>query len=400
MFPGKDFTNCVENTAAWEVQTGAQSQGLPGGTEDLMGTGVFDEMKEHGHEQLIFCRHKDSGLRALIAIHDTTIGPGLGGCRMWDYASESEVITDALRLSMGMTYKSAASGCNYGGAKAVIWGDPSRDKTETMFRAFGRFIEGLGGRFITGTDVGTDYYDFVWSLAETDNLVALPEEYGGSGSSSVITAYGVYCGMKACADEAFGSDSLKGLHIAVQGVGKVGTVLLDHLRNEGARLTVTDIDADRAREAAKDHGADLVDPDEIYDVECDIFSPCALGAVINDDTIPRLKCKVVAGAANNQLAEPRHGDALHERGILYAPDYVINAGGLIQVACERAGLGREHAMKRTAGIYDLLKRIFAIAGERSVPTYRAADVLAGERIERLGLVRRTYLPATAAKGNA
>lgn len=354
---------------------------------------VFERMQEEGHEQVIFCYDRVTGLKAIIAIHDTTLGPALGGCRMWAYESEDDAIEDALRLSRGMTYKSAVSGQNHGGGKAVIWGDPQTEKSEDLFRAFGRFVETLKGRFCTGTDVGTEKEDFVWSSAETKHLVALPEEYGGSGDSSVITAFGVWRGMKAAAKAAFGADELKGRRVAVQGVGKVGFHLVEHLVGEGAFVAASDINAAhvaRLRETFPQ--VEVVAPEAIFDVPCDIFSPNALGAVLNDETLGRLKCKVVAGAANNQLKESRHGDWLHEHGILYAPDFVINAGGLIQVADELLGYNKERAFRKAAGIYDLLTQVFAISKAENVSTYRAANLLAERRIARLGAIGRTYVP--------
>jgi len=352
---------------------------------------IFESMAKDGHEQLIFCHDKTSGLKAIIGIHDTSLGPALGGCRMWPYSKEEDAVVDVLRLSRGMTYKSGAAGCNYGGGKVVLWGDPQKDKSEELFRALGRFVEGLNGRFITGTDVGTVASDFVWSSYETSYVVALPEEFGGSGDSSVITAYGVWRGIKACAKEVFGDDQLKGLRVAVQGVGKVGYHLVGHLYEEGAMVTVCDINKAYVDRVVAKYPVRVVEPDAIYDVECDIFSPNALGGVINDETLPRLKCKIVAGAANNQLKEDRHGDLLHAKGILYAPDYVINAGGLIQVADELQGFNRDRAFKKAAAIYDLLLRIFAISKRDGIPTYAAADVMVGERIERLTKVSQLYV---------
>jgi leucine dehydrogenase len=355
--------------------------------------GVFERMQRDGHEQVIFCYDKATGLKAIIAIHDTTLGPALGGCRMWPYATEDEALEDALRLSRGMTYKSAASGQNHGGGKAVIWGDPKTDKSEALFRAFGRFVQTLGGRFITGTDVGTEKTDFVWSQLESDYLVALPEEYGGSGDSAIITAFGVWKGIKACAYAVWGSDSLKGRRVAVQGVGKVGSHLVEHLVDEGALVTVCDVNPENVRRVTEAFPqVQVVAPEAIYRVPCDIFSPNALGGIINDETIPQLTCKIVAGAANNQLREPRHGDELHRRGILYAPDYVINAGGLIQVADELMGYNRDRAFRKAAAIYDRLLQIFAISREEGVPTYIAADRLAERRIAEVAQLHRIYVP--------
>ncbi|HWJ02756.1 MAG TPA: Glu/Leu/Phe/Val dehydrogenase dimerization domain-containing protein, partial [Verrucomicrobiae bacterium] len=250
---------------------------------------IFAEMEKMGHEQIVFCQDRTAGLKAIIAIHDTTLGPALGGCRMWNYADEDQAIIDALRLSKGMTYKSGAAGENYGGGKSVIFGDP-KEKSEELFRAFGRFVAGLKGRFVTGTDVGTSFEDFIWAAKEGPYFMALPEQFGGSGDSSIITAFGTWRGIKATAKEAFGTDRLEGLHIAVQGLGKVGKHLVEHLHQEGARVTVTDINEDNIRAVAERFPVKPVTPEGIYDVECDIFSPNALGAVLNDNTIPRLRC--------------------------------------------------------------------------------------------------------------
>jgi leucine dehydrogenase len=352
---------------------------------------VFERMSKHGHEQLVFCHDKTSGLRAIIAIHDTTLGPALGGTRYWNYATEEEAIEDALRLSEGMTFKSAAAGCNFGGGKAVIWGDPSTQKTEGLLRAFGIYVESLGGRFITGTDVGTVAEDFAVSFAETEHLVALPEAFGGSGDSSVITAFGVLRGIKATAKELFGMDSLQGRKVAVQGVGKVGRNLVRYLKEEGAQIVIADIDPAKVQAVAAEFGAQAVSTDAIVSQACDILSPNALGRVFDDQTIGQLRCKGIAGGANNQLAEERHGDELRRRGILYAPDYVVNAGGLIQVADELRGFNRERAFKTASAIYDLLLVIFRIARERGVSTNEAANVMVRERLAAIGGVKRIFV---------
>lgn len=364
--------------------------GSPGDPDIQMG--VFERMQEHGHEQVVFCYDKATGLKVIIAIHDTTLGPALGGCRMWPYPTEAEALEDALRLSRGMTYKSAASGQNHGGGKSVIWGNPKTDKSEELFRAFGRFVQTLGGRFITGTDVGTEKTDFVYSRMESDCLTALPEEHGGSGDSSIITAFGVWHGIKAAAQHTWGDSSLKGRRIAVQGLGKVGYHLVEHLSDEGATLTVTDVVPENVERVRKDFKVEVTAPDQIYDVDCDIFSPNALGSVINDDTLSRFQCRIIAGAANNQLREPRHGDELHRRGILYSPDYVINAGGLIQVADELQGYNRDRAFRKTSAIFDLLLQIFAISKNEGIPTYLAADRLAERRIAKIAQLGRIYIP--------
>lgn len=351
----------------------------------------FDYMERYDYEQLLFCQDKNSGLKAIIAIHDTTLGPALGGVRMWTYESEEEAIIDALRLARGMTYKAAAAGLNLGGGKTVIIGDPRKDKNEEMFRALGRFIQGLNGRYITAEDVGTTEEDMDIIHQETKYVTGVSPAFGSSGNPSPVTAYGVYKGMKAAAKIAFGDDSLQGKTVAVQGVGSVAYHLCKHLHEEGARLIVTDIVQENVERAVREFGAEAVDPDKIYDVDCDIFSPCALGAIINDETIPRLKCRVVAGSANNQLKEERHGDQLEELGIIYVPDYVINAGGLINVADELFGYNQARALKKVETIYDNVLRVFEIAKRDGIPSYKAADRMAEERIESLARSRRTFL---------
>lgn len=348
---------------------------------------IFRYMEEHGHEQLVFCYDKASGLKAIIGIHDTTLGPALGGCRMWAYASEDEAIVDVLRLAKGMTYKNAAMGLNLGGGKTVVIGDARTDKTEEMFRALGRFVESLNGRYITAEDVGIGTADVTMISQETDHVVGLP---GKSGDPSPATAFGVFQGMRAAAQHVWGDESLTGKTVAVQGLGNVGYHLCRHLHEAGAKLVVADIYEDRVERVVNEFGATAVAPDEIHAVECDIYAPCALGAVINDETIPALKCKIVAGSANNQLAEPRHGDELHKRGILYAPDYIINGGGVINVAYELSagGYDRERAYAHIATIYDRLQRVFATSRDEDIPTYKAADSLAEQRIGKIGAVQR------------
>lgn len=352
---------------------------------------IFSSMQKYDYEQLVFCQEESSGLKAIIAIHDTTLGPALGGARMWTYDSEEEAIEDALRLARGMTYKNAAAGLNIGGGKAVILGDPNKDKNPEMFRAFGRFVESLNGRYITAEDVGTTEQDMDLIHLETDYVTGTSPGSGSSGDPSPVTAYGIYKGMQAAAKEAFGSSSLANRTIAIQGVGNVAYHLCEHLHKEGAHLIVTDINKKAVERAVKDFNAKAVAPEEIYDVECDIYSPCALGATLNDDTISRLKAKVVAGSANNQLAESRHGDMLHEKGIIYAPDYVINAGGVINVADELEGYNKDRAMKKVETIYDNLEKVFSIAKRDNIPTYVAADRMAEERIEAVRNARGQFL---------
>ncbi|KON70006.1 MULTISPECIES: branched-chain amino acid dehydrogenase [Peribacillus] len=352
---------------------------------------IFKYLEKYDYEQLLFCQDKQSGLKAIIAIHDTTLGPALGGTRMWTYATEEEAIEDALRLSKGMTYKNAAAGLNLGGGKTVIIGDPRKDKNEEMFRAFGRYIQGLNGRYITAEDVGTTVEDMDLIHEETDFVTGISPAFGSSGNPSPVTAYGVYRGMKAAAKEAFGTDSLEGKVVAVQGVGNVAYNLCRHLHEEGAKLIVTDINKESVARAVESFGATAVNPDEIYGVQCDIYAPCALGAVINDQTINQIKAKVIAGAANNQLKEPVHGDQIHEKGIVYAPDYVINAGGVINVADELLGYNRERALKKVETVYDTIERVIEIAKRDNIPTYKAADRMAEERIERMRNSRSQFL---------
>jgi leucine dehydrogenase len=350
---------------------------------------IFKYMEDYDYEQLVFCHDSVSGLKAIIAIHDTTLGPALGGTRMWTYSTEEEAIIDALRLARGMTYKNAAMGLNLGGGKTVIIGNPKKDKSEELFRAFGRYVQSLGGRYITAEDVGITVDDMEIVKQETDYVVGLR---GKSGDPSPVTAYGVYHGMKACAREVYGNESLRGKVIAVQGLGHVGSALCKFLYDEGARLIVTDIFEENVKNVVKEFAAEYVEPDKIYEIKCNIFSPCALGAVINDITIPKLKCDIIAGCANNQLKEPRHGDILMQKGILYAPDYVINGGGVINVAEELTGCyERERALAKVSKIYDKILKVIEISKRENIPTYIAADRMAEERIEKIGKIRSNYI---------
>ena len=349
---------------------------------------IFNLLSELGHEQVVFCHEPSCGYKGIIAIHDTTLGPSLGGTRFWNYASDEEALVDALRLSRGMTYKAAVAGLNLGGGKSVIIGDPRTTRREMIFRAHGRFIESLAGRYITAEDVGTSVSDMDYVAMETSFVSGLP---GKSGDPSPVTAFGTYQGIKAAALEKYGSESLSGKTIAVQGVGHVGYYLCAHLASEGARLIVTDIDQERVQRIIDEFGAEPVDPDAIYAVEADVYAPCALGATINDETIPQLKVDIVAGGANNQLEEARHGDELHRRGILYAPDYVINAGGVINVYGEVKGWVPEQSMHKAGEIFGTLVRLFELSREEGIPTYRAADRLAEQRIEAVARVQRTWV---------
>jgi len=352
---------------------------------------IFKYLETYDYEQVVFCQDKESGLKAIIAIHDTTLGPALGGTRMWTYESEEAAIEDALRLAKGMTYKNAAAGLNLGGGKTVIIGDPRKDKNEAMFRAFGRYIQGLNGRYITAEDVGTTVADMDLIHEETDYVTGISPSFGSSGNPSPVTAFGVYRGMKAAAKEAFGTDSLEGKKIAIQGVGNVAYSLCEYLHEEGAQLIVTDINKEAVQRAVEAFGATAVDPDDIYGVECDIYAPCALGATINDKTIPQLKARVIAGSANNQLKETRHGDLIHELGIVYAPDYVINSGGVINVADELYGYNYDRAMKKVEGLYDNIAKVIEISKRDGIPTYLAADRLAEERIATMAKTRSQFL---------
>ena len=350
---------------------------------------IFDLMAEREHEQLVFWSDPEIGYKGLIAIHDTTLGPALGGTRFWSYASEREAVVDALRLSRGMTYKAAVAGLDLGGGKSVIIGDNRTRHREMIFRAHGRAVESLGGRYITAEDVGTSVDDMEWIRMETDHVLGV---YGGSGDPSPVTAYGVYRGIKAAAHFRYGEDSLAGKHVAVQGLGHVGYYLCRHLKAEGARLTVTDIDPERVKKVVDEFGATAVDPDLIYAVDAQVFAPCALGAVINDDTLEVLRCEIVAGAANNQLARSeRHGRAIQQKGILYAPDYVINAGGLINVYGELKGWSPERAKRKAGEIYSTLLRIFERADEQGIPTSEAADSIAQQRLMQARHLQRSWL---------
>jgi leucine dehydrogenase len=349
---------------------------------------IFTEMQTFGHEQLLLSHDPSCGYFGIVAIHDTTLGPALGGTRFWQYASTDDAVTDALRLARGMSYKAAVAGINLGGGKSVIIGDNKRVDREALFRAHGRFIETLGGRYITAEDIGTSPADMEYIKLETDHVAGL---LGLSGDPSPVTAYGVYVGMKAAAKAHWGSDSLSGKTVAVQGAGKVAYSLCRHLHAEGVKLIVTDIDQEKVKRVVGETGARAVAPETIYDQAAEVYAPCALGAVVNDQTLPRLKFQIIAGAANNQLAEDRHGDALEEKGILYAPDYVINGGGVINVYGELHRWPPERAQKKAGEIYDTLLRIFEIARREKIPTYQAADRLAEQRIAAVGSLDRVWM---------
>ena len=354
---------------------------------------LMSKITEMGHEEVVFFHARDFGLKAIVAIHDTTLGPALGGCRMLPYKSDDEALYDVLRLSRGMTYKNAVAGLNLGGGKSVIIGDPKTDKSEAFFRAFGRFLESLAGRYITAEDVNTAVEDMENIFQETSHVVGIPAAHGGSGDPSPFTALGTFRGIEAAVERKYGSRDLKGMTFAVQGVGHVGMHLVRMLSESGAKIFVTDTDQGRIKHAVEKHGAEAVGLDEIYETGAKVFSPCALGGSVNPDTLAKLKCEIIAGAANNQLDTDATGDELEKRGILYVPDYVINAGGVINVAIERQGYNRERATHQVNRIFDICMHVFHIAKDQGLPTYKAADHLAEKRISEVGKVRRPYLPA-------
>lgn len=353
---------------------------------------TFEKLYSMGHEEVIFVSEPEVGLKAIIAIHDTTLGPALGGTRMWPYATEEEAIEDVLRLSKGMTYKAAVSGLNLGGGKAVIIGDPKTDKSEALFRAYGRFIESLNGRYITAEDVNITVDDIEHVYTETNYVTGIDKSHGGSGNPAPYTALGVFRGMEACATKMWGSRTLQGKTVAVQGVGAVGFELSKLVHAHGGNLIYTDIN-ERNIERMKNEfpSAEYIQPEKIFDADCDVYAPCALGASVNDDTINRLKCKIVCGAANNQLKEDRHGQELKDRGILYAPDYLINAGGLMNVSIEFEGWSDVKSRRMIDKIYHTTLEIFKISDEQNIPVNKASDVLAEKRISDMGKIQNTYL---------
>lgn len=346
---------------------------------------IFKELKDMGHERVLICSNPEVGLQAIIAVHSNVLGPALGGVRMYPYGSFDDALIDVLRLSRGMTYKAAAAGLNLGGGKAVIVGDPKKDKSEALFRAFGRYIDSLHGLYITAEDVGTDMEDMELILTETRWVTGKSPAHGGSGDPSPVTAYGTLQGIKAAANWRWGDTSLKGKCVAIQGLGSVGHHLASYLVEDGAKIFGSDIDPEATAFASSEYGVEIVPPGEILETDCDIFAPCALGAILNDESIPNLRCKIIAGAANNQLhKEEEHGWELHRRGILYAPDFVINAGGLINVYNELTGAyNQERALRMTRSIFLNLMRVFEIAKEKEIPTSEAADEVAEERIETI-----------------
>lgn len=357
--------------------------------EKVRSVSIFEEAASLGHEQLVFCNDEETGLKAIIGVHNTVLGPALGGTRFWNYASEEEAVIDVLRLSRGMTYKAAVSGLNLGGGKAVIIGDPKKLKNEAFLRRFGKFVNNLNGKYITAEDMNMSTADMEYIGMETKHVTGLPVEMGGSGDPSPVTAYGVYMGMKAAAKKAFGSDSLTGKKISVQGVGQVGMYLVGYLAKENAQVFITDINEERLARVSREHGATVVGMDEIYDLDVDIYAPCAMGATVNDETLSRIKAQVIAGAANNQLKdEAIHGKLLVEKGLVYAPDFVINAGGIINISSELKGsYNKQLAYNWTEKIYDTTLNIFKVSETEGVPTQQAAMKIAEKRIADVGKVK-------------
>lgn len=349
---------------------------------------VMKQMSAYDHEQILFCQDKATGLKAIIAIHNTVLGPSLGGTRMWHYSNENDALKDALRLSRGMTYKSSLAGLNLGGGKAVIIGNSRTQKNEALMRRFGQFVDSLGGKYITAEDVGMSTRDMEYIRLETKHVAGLPEYLGGSGDPSPVTAFGVYMGMKASAKKQFGSDSLSGKKIMIQGVGHVGAALVDLVMKEGASVMISDIFEDSILQVTSKHNVTVVPVEDVYDVDMDIYSPCALGATVNDDTLSRLKCSIITGSANNQLAdEEKHGRAVKDLGIVYAPDYLVNAGGIINCYWEVIGYNKDAALTQAEGIYDTTLKIFEKSDEENIPAYLAANRMAEQRIESIGKLK-------------
>jgi leucine dehydrogenase len=346
-------------------------------------------MQQMGHEQLVFCHDPHSGLNAIIAIHNTTLGPALGGTRLWNYNSHDEAIVDALRLSRGMTYKAAISGLNLGGGKAVIIGDASHIKSEALWRRYGKFVDSLNGKYITAEDVNTSARDMEYISLETEFVTGVPEYMGGSGDPSPFTAYGVFVGMKASAKKVWGKDSLAGKKVLVQGVGHVGQYLVGHLIEEGAKVYINDISAEKvAQTVDKFRAVEVIPGHNIWNLDLDIYAPCALGATVNTESIEKMKCPIIAGAANNQLADENvHGNMLRDKGIIYAPDFLINAGGLINVSAELDGYNRERVMGNVEKIYDRTLEIFALSEKENIHNQAAAIRLAEKRLDDIAHVK-------------
>jgi leucine dehydrogenase len=358
----------------------------------------FERLSKMGHEEVVFFSDPSCGLKAIVAIHNTILGPALGGTRLWPYKSEDEAIDDVLRLSQGMTYKAAISGLNLGGGKAVIIADPNTDKSEALFRSYGRFIQSLNGRYITAEDVNINVNDIEYMFMETDHVAGVSQVHGGSGDPSPYTAHGVLKGMEASCLKAFGSESLKNKVVAIQGVGAVGRHLMELLQEAGAQLIYADINEKNLKLMADKYpSAKKVKPEEIHQVSCDIFAPCALGASVNDQTVDQLRCKIVAGSANNQLARAEHAEILRKKNILYAPDYLINAGGLMNVSLEFEGWSDAKARKMTDNIFTTTVEVFKTAEKENITTAQAADLYAQRRLDTIKAIKSSYLGDVASR---
>lgn len=352
---------------------------------------ILDQLGQSGHKKVVFCNDPSTGLKAIIAIHDTTLGPALGGVRMWSYSSESEALEDVLRLSKGMTYKTAITGLNLGGGAAVIIGDSRRQKTEALMRSFGRFVKNLNGEFIAGEDVGTTVKDMEYIRMETQHVTGVPEALGGAGNPAAYSAKGVYFGIKACVKEVFGTNELAGRSVVVQGTGNVGEHLVELLRNDNVDVYVSDINQERMHAIASKYKAKAIEADKIFTIGADIYAPCALGATVNAKTLKTMKFAIIAGSANNQLADEQiHGQLLHDKGILYAPDYLINAGGIISCYSELTGFGKKRIIQLTENIYDATREVIQLSKTENIPTNLAASRIAENRIESIKKIKSSY----------
>lgn len=352
---------------------------------------IFSQLEALGHKKIVFCSDPDTGLQAIIAIHDTTLGPALGGIRMWPYKTETDALNDVLRLSKAMTYKASITGLNLGGGKAVIIGDPRRDKSEALMRKFGRFIKNQNGEFIAGEDMGTNPKDMEYIRMETEHVTGVPESIGGSGDPGPVAAQGVFMGIKAAVKELYGNDNLAGKSVIVQGIGHVGENLVKLLREESAKVYASDINEERLSQVAKKYGAEAISNNSIFDRDADIYAPCAMGATINSQSIKKIKCAIIAGSANNQLEDEQvHGQMLVERGILFAPDYVINAGGLINCYSELMRFSKKRTLQLTENIYDATRNVLKLSKAENISSIEAANRIAEKRIADIKKVKSTY----------
>ncbi|MBC8984718.1 Glu/Leu/Phe/Val dehydrogenase [Pedobacter sp. N36a] len=352
---------------------------------------VLDQLSAAGHKKVVFCNDPDTGLKAIIAVHDTTLGPALGGTRMWSYVSEAEALEDVLRLSRGMTYKAAITGLNIGGGKAVIIGDSRKGKSEAMMRSYGRFIRNMNGEFITAEDLGTTTKDMEYIRMETEYVTGVPESLGGAGDPAPHTAKGVFLGIKACVKEVFGTDMLAGRSVVVQGIGNVGEHLVELLRAENVEVYISDINEERLQHVARTYKAKPIAADKIFGIDADIYAPCALGSTVNDKTIPKMKFAIIAGSANNQLADELvHGQLLLEKGILFAPDYLINAGGLISCYSELTGYGKKRTIQLTENIYNATRDVIRMSKKDNISTILAANHIAEQRIIDIKKIKSSF----------